>query len=252
MRMRLFLLALSFCMLWLPAQAEQRQLLLVSFEYPPLMEAESERKPASGMAVDIVEEAFQRMKVPIRIVFYPLARALAMLESGQADGLFTIKKNPEREAKFLFPARLLLFQDYVIFIRKNSKTVFDGDITSLQDSRLGILNQAYYGPIFDTALRAGLFKKLDVANSHKGNFQKLLAQRTDAVICSRIVGIALLKQLNGEKDVVVSGPVVDSAPSYIMFSRQSVTAEQVRQFDMALTTMSNDGTLASISKRYTQ
>lgn len=234
------------------AQAEARQLTLVSFDYPPLMEAASSQKPASGMAVDIVVEAFQRMAVPVRIVFYPLARGLAMLESGQADGIFTIKKNPEREARFLFPARPLLSQDYVIFVRKDSKLVFDGDITSLENVSLGILNRAYYGPVFDAALQAGLFKKLDIANSHKGNFQKLLAHRTDAVICSRIVGNSLLKQLNAEGNVIVSGPVLDTAPSYIMFNRLSITPEFVRQFDMTIAAMQSDGTLASIEKKYPQ
>lgn len=252
--MRVILLLFTFLLsvAHLSAGAEPRQLTLVSFDYPPLMEATSAQSPASGMAVDIVVEIFQRMGIPVRIVFYPLARGLAMLESGQADGIFTIKKNPEREAKFLFPTRPLLSQDYVIFVRKDSKLVFDGDITSLENVSLGILNRAYYGPVFDAAMQAGLFKKLDIANSHKGNFQKLLARRTDAVICSRIVGNALLKQLNAQSEVRISGPVLDTAPSYIMFTRLSITPEFIRQFDMTIAAMQADGTLASIEKKYPQ
>lgn len=249
MRMRLLLLWI-LAALWLPALAAQKELTLVSFDYPPFMEEGQAPEPARGMAIDIVVEAFRRMNVPVRIVFYPLARGLAMLESGQADGIFTLKKNPEREARFLFHARPLLRQEYVIFVRKNSPFAFDGDITSLENISLGILNRAYYGPVFNAALEAGLFKKLDIANSHRGTFLKLLANRTDAVIGSRIVGIALLKQLKAEQKVVISGPVLDSAPSYLMFSRLSVTPEFVRQFDSALTAMNDDGTLASISKKY--
>lgn len=244
------MLALGFY--WQAAYAQQRELTLVSFDYPPLMEAASAQRPASGLAVDIVSEAFQRMKVPMRIVFYPLARGLAMLESGQADAIFTIKKNPEREARYLFPTRPLLSQEYVIFVRRDSKFVFDGDITSLENVSLGILNRAYNGPVFEAALQAGLFKKLDIANSHRGNFQKLLARKTDAVICSRIVGNALLKQLNADHEVLVSGPVLDTAPSYIMFNRLSITPEFVRQFDMTIAVMQADGTLASIEKKYPQ
>lgn len=252
--MRVILLLFSFLLsvTCLTARAEPRQLTLVSFDYPPLMEAETSQRPARGMAVEIVVEAFHRMAVPVRIVFYPLARGLAMLESGQADAIFTIKKNPERETKFLFPTRPLLSQDYAIFVRKDTKFVFDGDITSLENVSLGILNRAYYGPVFEAALQAGLFKKLDIANSHRGNFQKLLARRTDAVICSRIVGYALLKQLNAENEVVVSGPVLDTAPSYIMFNRLSISPEFIRQFDMTIAAMQADGTLASIEKKYPQ
>lgn len=250
MLVRLLLLVWTLGMLCLPARAAQRELTLVSFDNPPFMEEGAPQQPARGMAVEIVVEAFQRMKVPVRIVFYPLARGLAMLESGQVDGIFTIKKNPEREDRFRFPVRPLLTQEYVIFVRKNSPSGFDGDITSLENISLGILNRAYYGPVFDAAMQAGVFKKLDVANSHKGNFQKLLANRIDAVICSRVVGLALLRQLNAEQKVVISGPVLDTAPSYLMFNRLTVTGELVRQFDLTLAAMYDDGTLASIGKKY--
>lgn len=250
MRVRSLLLVWLLSILWHPARAAQKELTLVSFDYPPFMEEATPGKPASGMAIDIVVEAFQRMKVPVRIVFYPLARGLAMLESGQADGIFTVKKNPERESKFLFPTRPLLTQEYVIFVRKNSGIAFNGDITSLENVSLGILNRAYYGPVFDAALQAGIFKKLDIANSHRGNFLKLLANRTDAVIDSRVVGITLLKQLNAEQKVVISGPVIDAAPSYLMFSRLTLTSDFVRQFDLALAAMQADGTLASIGRKY--
>ncbi|MYN26764.1 substrate-binding periplasmic protein [Duganella levis] len=250
MRVPLFLLCVLLNLLWQPAHAEQRPLTLLSFDYPPFMEPTAAPVPASGMAVDIVVEAFRRMKVPVRIVFYPLARGLAMLEAGQADGIFTIKKNPEREARFLFPVRPLLSQDYVIFVRKDSNITFDGDLKSLEHLSIGVLNKSSYGPVFDGAVQTGLFTKLEVANSHEGNFLKLLAHRMDAVVCSRVVGIALLKRLNAEDAAVVTGPVLESAPSYLMFNRQLVSPELVRRFDVTLAAMQDDGTLADIEKKY--
>lgn len=223
---------------------------MLSFDYPPFMEAAAAPNPPSGMAVDIVVEAFRRMKVPVRIVFYPLARGLAMVEKGQADGIFTIKKNPERETRFLFPVHPLVSQDYVIFVRRDSTIAFDGDLKSLEHLSIGVLNKSSYGPIFDRGVQSGLFKKLEIANSHEGNFLKLLAHRMDAVVCSRVVGIALLKRLNAEDAAVVSGPVLESAPSYLMFNRQSVSPEIVRRFDLALAAMHDDGTLADIEKKY--
>ncbi len=67
MRMRLWLLMLALGFYWQAAYAQQRELTLVSFDYPPLMEAASAQRPASGLAVDIVSEAFQRMKEAVPV-----------------------------------------------------------------------------------------------------------------------------------------------------------------------------------------
>lgn len=250
MRIWLIVFCLTLNFVWLPVQAEQRPLTLLSFDYPPFMEGASPQAPATGMAVEIVTEAFHRLKTPIRIIFYPLARGLAMLEAGQADGIFTIKKNPERDARFFFPVHPLLSQDYVIFVRKDSKIQFDGDLKSLEHLSIGVLNKSSYGPVFDRAVQSGMFKKLELANSHEGNFLKLLGKRMDVVVCSRVVGMALLKRLNAEGLVIVSGPALDSVPSYIMFNRKSVSSAFIHRLDAVLDAMQEDGTLGDIAARY--
>lgn len=247
MRLRLIALCL-FASLLQPAQSEQRPLTLLTFDYPPFMEATP--CGARGIAVDIVVEAFRRMKVPLQIRVYPFARGLAVLGAGQADAIFTIKKNPQRETRFLYPARPLVHQDYVIFVRKNSGIGFNGDLQSIRHLSIGVLNKSSYGPVFDRAVQAGVFKQLELANSHEGNFLKLLGHRMDAVVCSRPVGMALLKRLNAGDAVVVSGPALDSAPSYIMFNRKSVSPAFVRRLDAILDLMREDGTVAGIEKKY--
>ncbi len=113
----------------------------------------------------MVNEAFSRMKKTVSIEFYPWARALSMVASGTADGLFTIKKNPEREISMLFPRKPLISQDYVFFVRKNSAVQFNGDFSSLAKARIGIVNATAYGPRFDEAAKSGQFKALDRANN---------------------------------------------------------------------------------------
>ncbi|MYM23206.1 transporter substrate-binding domain-containing protein [Duganella sp. FT135W] len=232
------------------AEGEQKALVLLTYEYPPLMEQDSELSGHSGYAIEIVEEAFRRIKVPISVQFYPLARALAMLSAQKADGLFTLKKNKEREVKFLFSSQEILTQDYVIFVRNDFDFRFTGDIRELAGLSIGILNKAYYGPELEQALENRMFKRVEIANSHEKNFIKLLGNRMDAVICSRVVGMAILKKLNASHLARITGPAVHKAPSYVMFNQQTVSHELVQKFDSALISMHQDGTFAKIERKY--
>ena len=69
-------------------------------------------------------------------------------------------------------------------------------------------------------------------------------------MCGRAVGLALLKRLNALGQAKVVGPSVEAAPSYIMFSKQTIDAAVVARFDQAMLTMHRDGTFAKIERAY--
>lgn len=227
------------------AATQERPLLLVTFSYPPFVE-ERPGKPVSGPMVNIVTEAFRRMEQPMRIAAYPLARGLSMLGDGRADAMFTIKKTPERMAHYRFPKRSLLTQDFVVFVRKDSGIRYTGDLKSLFELSVGVVDQVSYGRRFDSAARHGDFRKLEVAQSFELNFRKLLAGRMDVVVSSRVVGLSLLKRLNARSQVQVSGPPIETVQSYLMFNKLQVSPSQVEAFDKALDAMREDGSLKRI------
>lgn len=208
-------------------------LKLVAFPYPPLMMADAAHAPA-GQMVELIRRVFQRMGRPVQIELLPLARALLQMETGAADAMFTVKKTPEREAAYLFSSVPVLQQDYVFFTLDDSAQLFRGDLAAMADTRIGVVGGTSYGPRFDAAVKQGLLRRLETSSSHEASFRKLLAGRMQAVICSRVVGLALLQQLQAGGRVKISGPVVDTTQSYVMFNRRSVTPQLVAQFDRAL------------------
>lgn len=226
-------------------------LVLVSFDYPPYMEAQP-GQPPSGLVVELVNTIFARMGQPVELQFYPLARSLSLIDTPRADGFFTAKKNPEREEKYLFPREPLLTQDFVIFVRTGSRMVFNGGVAELADVRLGVVNRVSYGGIFDAAAARGVFRKLEVAQTYEANFRKLLAGRMDALVSSRVMGAATLKRLNALDKVKVIGPPIETTQSYLMFNRQTVAPAVVTEFDQTLSGMRRDGTLRKIRDRYTR
>ena len=240
--------AIILSMLCWPGWASAADLRLATLEYPPyIMNTD---RGAQGLKIDIVSTAFARIGQPIAIDFYPIARGQQKLLNGEVDAFFSIKKTPEREQSMLFTERALMSQDYLFFVRKDSRWRFDGDFAALADARIGVVNATSYGSRFDNAAKAGAFRKLDVAADHRTNFRKLMARRIDMVICSRLVGLHYLAELNGLNVIVSSGPPVETTLSYLAFTRKRDYSELSGKLDQALAEMERDGTLARIKRPY--
>lgn len=244
----LVILAIA-CGVMAPAAAETRPLTVVSFDYPPFMEALPGEAP-SGMMVELVNRVFERMGQPIKMEFYPLGRSLSLIDTPLADAFFTIKKTDERELKYLFTKEPVLTQEFVIFVRADSPLEFKGDIHVLANTTLGVVNKVSYGATFDDAARRGVFSKLEVAPSYESNFKKLLARRMDALVCSRVMGMALLKRLNAEGQARVSGPPFEITQSYLIFNRHTVDPGIAAEFDKALVALRKDGSLRKLKDKY--
>lgn len=220
--------------------ADTAPLRVVGFTYPPFMALDERGKPAGPM-VELVSEALRRMGQPASIELLPLARALLQVETGEAGAMFTVKKTPEREAKYLFSSEPVLFQDYVIFVSSDSTLAFRGDLNALAMASIGVVAGTSYGAIFDAAARQGTFKKLEISGSHEASFRKLLAHRMEAVVCSRAVGVEILKQLQAVRRVKISGPPIETTQSYLMFNKAVATPQLVERFDLAVRTMRQEG-----------
>lgn len=227
--------------------ADTSPLRVVGFPYPPFMALDERGKPAGPM-VELVSEAFRRMGQPASIELLPLARALLQVETGEAGAMFTVKKTPEHEAKYLFSSEPVLFQDYVIFVSSDSTLAFRGDLNALAMASIGVVAGTSYGAIFDAAARQGTFKKLEISGSHEASFRKLLARRMEAVVCSRAVGVEILKQLQAVRRVKISGPPIETTQSYLMFNKAVATPQLVERFDLAVRAMRREGILSAYPK----
>lgn len=248
MRYGTLVLASLLLIFRLPCMAADTALHLATLEYPPYIT--NTAQGAQGLAVDIVNTAFSRIGQSIKIEFFPVARGQIRLLNGEADGYFSIKKTPERERDMLFTLNALMTQDYVFFVRKDSRWDFTGSFDSLDNAIIGVVIATSYGSRFDNAVRAGTLRKPEQVTSHESNFRKLLAGRVDAVICSRLVGFYYLGLLNGLNDVEVSGPTVETTFSYLVFTRKKDYTALSLQFDQALENMERDGTLKRLNTAY--
>lgn len=198
----------------------------------------TENGSMSGMFIEIVEEVFRRLKQPISIRFHPGLRSYKMMENNEVDGLFSVKKNPDREKIMQFPHEPLLKQDYVIFKRVDSNFEFSGDITSLQNVRIGIVNKMSYGPIVDKAFQEGVFRNIDIS------------PEMDVVIFSKNVGLSLIRKHGFQDQIIICGPPVETVETYIVFRHTPEGKHLSDSFDRIINEMKNDGTLLQIQRKY--
>jgi len=232
-----------------PVFAQEAEVRLVCFDYPPYMTEENGF--VQGMMVDVVTEAFVRMKKRISIKLVPPLRGYQLLLAGQVDGMFTMKKTPEREAATTFTREPLLVQDFVIIVPNDSRFEFNGDLKSLAEIPLGVVNEGSYGAVFDTAARRGDFRRLEKSPDFLTNFRKLVANRMGAVVSARSAGFAILKTLNANHKFRVSGPPIETTQSYLIFNKALENQWLADEFDKVLATMKKDGSIRKIEKRYT-
>lgn len=231
------------------AGAQEKPIVLASFDYPPFMEM-ANGKP-SGIIVDVVTEAFRRMGTPVEITLYPLGRNFMMVDTGEVDGMFTVKKTPERLAAYTFSKEVLMTQEYVIFVTRDSKQAFNGKLEELGSQSIGVVRDTSYGLIFDTAVHDGVLKRIDFALTHESNFRKLLLHHVDAVVSSKVVGLSILKRLNASEQVKIIGPALETTQSYVMFGKK-VSPVVVQSFDRSVASMQSDGTFNKIFEKYTK
>lgn len=217
---------------------------LVTMDYPPYIFRQS--GSVQGPVVSVVKEAFRRIGRPVSIEMLPWSRSLSMVSNGTADGLFTIKKTADREFTLLYPSEPVLTQEYVLFVRRGIPFRFTGDLGVLADIRLGVTANNSYGPQFDDALGQGRFRHVQTAYDHEHLFRMLAAGRIDVAICSKTVGLAFIRALQADDQIMVVDPPVMTAFSYLVFTRQRDYSELARNLEQTLVAMRRDGTLAKL------
>lgn len=230
-------------------EAQAETLLLAAALTRPTAYFQASGKP-TGMLVDIVTEAFRRAGYQVEFKLMPWARCLAEVKAGEVDGVFSSFKLPEREKFLAFTNEPLTTQTITFFARRNSTISFDGDLSTLRDVKIGIINGTSYGKKFDAAVKDGTFQFIDPTNNINSNLAKLVLGRVDLVPGAREVTIEAAKHLNLLSQIKEVSPLIESMPSYIAFTKVRDLSKASRAFDREIALMKRDGSYDRIVKSY--
>ncbi len=130
------------------ALADERAITLVCDEWPPYQVMEKNR--VSGFCTKVVEEVFKKMGVKIAgLDVYPWKRAIAMLEMGKTDALFSANFTRERTAYAYYPKEPLIQSPWVVWVRKGDGFTFNA-LSDLKYKKVGVVRgYSYTGEFWD-------------------------------------------------------------------------------------------------------
>jgi len=217
----------------------------VTLEYPPY--EYSENGIIKGVAVEIVTETFKLMGHDVKIEIWPWARSIEMLKDGEADGIFTFFKTPEREEFTHFSKEIIIPQKISLWVRKDSKIVFNGELSSLQKYRFGVVRKTSYGDKFDAAVANGTLRAYE-AYTIEESVKQLINNRIDIWVTNYDGGIFLLKKTGNYKEVKELKPSIQDIPSYVGFSKKRNLEGLRNDFDKALGKLKKSGRYDKILK----
>ncbi|MFO6424552.1 substrate-binding periplasmic protein [Motilimonas sp. KMU-193] len=239
---------LACLLLCISTLAHSATLELVTLTYPPY--AYQANNQVQGIAVDIVKEAFDSLGQPINISVLPWARALKYVQSGKADGIFTVFKTPEREVFLDYSTEVLLPQVIALYVKSDTPVVYQGQLAELAPYMIAAVHKVSYGKTFDQAVVSGLLTNIRLTYSGDKAMELLLSGRVMLLVSNRYGALDSASRMAGIDAITELRPELENVASFIAFSKQNNLAALRGKFDAELTKMKQDGRYQRIIDAY--
>lgn len=209
---------------------------------------------AAGADIDIIRAVGKEIGCEVDFRQAPWARILVEIENGSLDATSSASRTPEREqfASFSIPYRET---EMAIYVREGESAGHDlPDLASVQrsDFRLGVVTGYYYGPEYAALSHQPAFAEhVDSAADYKINARKLLHGRVDGVLVEDINVFKAEAQTENAWEQVERHPLqIAGDQLHVMFSRKTVSEQQLAEVNAALQNMLDDGRLQQILNRH--
>jgi polar amino acid transport system substrate-binding protein len=168
------------------------EILLTTQEWPPYQTYENES--LSGIAVQVVQCALEKMKQPYTIKVYPWKRAQVMVERGKAQGFFSASQNEARD-RYAVLSETIAEQNWNWYMLKDN---------SLDPEHESFKKNAEVTATFGSNMLSWLEKNDYTIIGHADTTESLLRSVLkgihDAVLANELVAQEALKQLNESPD----------------------------------------------------
>ena len=232
--------------------AKAAEYSFVTEHFPPFNYAIPGSNEGAGPVAEIVRAVCNKIKAQCSIHVYPWRRALSMVQHGEADGIFSFLRTPEREPFFYF-SEPIVESAYAFFAHSGSEFKYtraeslegftiavyglsSGTNLALQDILKPVNNIAVTTDISNSTV----LKKL--AAGRYGNSDKVLAA------LNRDVGLHLIEEerITGVKLIGDYQTIVYR----IGFSRKQVSNTRFNTFNDALKSLIREGKVKAILSEY--
>lgn len=234
-----------------PVSAEPAacKLRLAATDMPPYQVIRADGT-ASGIDIDLMTEAAQRMPCAIEWITVPRTRAMVLVQEGKVDGVPGVARTAEREAFGLFSQPMRQGRNALI-VRKNTSADYPLEsLTALAASkfRLGATAGTKYSQEFEDLLKGGaLVDNLVIVQNGESAMNMLLRGRIDGFLDGYRIAMSRANQM-GQADAVEAHPMhISEHQAYVIFSiAANVDPAVITRFNAVLLGMQMDGTVGRI------
>lgn len=208
--------------------------LALSTPSPLLILAEDAAEPwsradGSGLANDMVRQAFAAAGTPIRLQVVPYARCKASVIAGQAVACLAMSEEPDLKGKVIFAEQPLYAPEAHLLARRADASNYPSLQTLPKGTVVGIVNgYEYPAELMALAQRGIVF---DRSPSEVANLKKLAAGRVQlavAMLDEHKTAAKLCADAGIGSDVLTSALTAGRQGSYIGFSLRHPDGERAR------------------------
>lgn len=215
--------------------------------YEPLS-FKTDSNEIAGISPEIIREVFKRMDVELKLELLPWAECTKMVQTGEADGLFSVSKAPESEGIYTYVPTPLIVDRTVLVVKGDSLITFDGDLKRMHNYTLGTLIGS---SILEPYTRGGTLTRIDDSLSLEEALKKLTSHRgLDILVYSDLSIQFTAKQLNLSDKIQLLSKPLSETPVHLAFTTKKDMKDLASKFDAELNKMIQDGTYDTILSSY--
>ncbi|MGI5309270.1 substrate-binding periplasmic protein [Rheinheimera sp. WS51] len=207
---------------------------------------------AIGLDVEIATAALNTMGCSLLVEQGSWTELLLKLKAGEVDAVLGASKTDERQ-RFAYFSDAYRKERFQLYVRKENINYPYKTIDAFLDDghKLGIVNQYYYGDDIDELYGQSKYRTLFVgAIISELNMARLLDEEIDGLLEDSFVAASILRRKGLDKYIKPHSISLDSSDVFVMFSQESVTEEQVTEFNWGLTQLKESGEYNKIINKY--
>ena len=239
------------------SMAQDKKVLRVGVNERPVFSYRSTKTGFAGLDIELVKAIAQETGYELELVHYPWKRILYLLKLGRIDMTMSAADTEERRQYAHFSNEYFRLGHNMLFVLVEDLQKYS-HIRSLRDLKsnklkIAVQRGAAYSHEYDALSREAWFERnLHVLDSVDRKIESLLIGRVDAYIGSEIGSHDMLKKMQLTQRIVPLFYLMsdEEAQTHMMYSKKTVSTEQVAEIDAALARLKANGTYQKIVQPY--
>jgi polar amino acid transport system substrate-binding protein len=223
----------------------------VGWEPWPPYQLLDESGDVSGVDGDLVSAIMSEMGCTVTWVEASWNQQLQSVESGSLDAAIGASRTPEREVWGLFSEAYRQSANNLVVT-----TDLAGQHASLEafleDGKiLGVMLEYHYGDdVMALIGQQEYHSQIQETTANEANMKMLARGRLDGILMDKFVASTMRREMGVDDKVSSASIEVSADPIHMLFSKVSVSAETVGEFNGVLARLQADGTIQAILDKY--